>query len=379
MHRITTFRNRLWRNHSFTLGKSSRELPPLAAATAAASLMTASILFLSPKLTLSLEPFFDYDIESYDQGHSEPARFQQALKFHRSLLPEYRWKWAYGSAANSRVPRSTGWPKPPPTEEEITRLELDLNYCLRSGDGSKENDYYCENLQFRVAQYYLSCDGANLQQKGYRFLKDLAGRNHPDAMCLYGIVLNEGRVRGIEADPRQATIWWRRAVDSHRHLQSAYELAVALFTGEGVAEDEEMAVKFFKKAANMGHAGAAYMLGDCLLDGIGIKRDRAEALEWLVTAGELGHRGARSRVMAVLEKEEGADYGEFTDASRQTFKKSQVAEAKKNQQEEEQKWSEADARRIVSIERRYTIGGGSRNPVVLARRKTVVEESRTDG
>jgi hypothetical protein len=32
----------------------------------------------------------------------------------------------------------------------------------------------------------------------------------------------------------------------------------------------------------------------------------------------------------------------------------------------------------VNIERRFTIGGGSRNPVVVARRKSIVEESRND-
>ena len=98
-----------------------------------------------------------------------------------------------------------------------------------------------------------------------------------------------------------------------------------------------------------------------------------------MAAGELGHRGARSRVLAVLEKEDGADYGRFTDASRQTLVehvKVQVEDV-----EEESKWkdgNEEGGKRplTVSIERRFTIGGGSRNPVVLARRKTVVAESR---
>ena len=47
--------------------------------------------------------------------------------------------------------------------------------------------------------------------------------------------------------------------------------------------------------------------------------DRALALEWLIRSAEFGHRGARSRVMAVLEKRVGEDYGGFTDASRQTI------------------------------------------------------------
>jgi len=91
------------------------------------------------------------------------------------------------------------------------------------------------------------------------------------------------------------------------------------YTGEGVDENEEEAVRLFKLAAEQHHAAASYMLGDCLLDGADVELDRASALEWLVQAAELGHRGARSRVMAVLEKKEGEDYGVFTDASRQTL------------------------------------------------------------
>jgi hypothetical protein len=93
------------------------------------------------------------------------------------------------------------------------------------------------------------------------------------------------------------------------------------------------------------------MLGDCLLDGIGIHVDRALALEWLVRAAELGHRGARSRVMAVLEKREGEEYGGFTDASRQTLLSEQAVS-------------------FVNKE------GDNRNPAELIRRQTIVGKSR---
>jgi hypothetical protein len=102
-------------------------------------------------------------------------------------------------------------------------------------------------------------------------------------------------------------------------------------------------------------------------------------MEWLVAAGEMGHRGARSRVLAVLEKQNGtaaADNGRFTDGSRQTFRRrrSSIKELK----EEDTKWTEEDLQRLVTIERTFTIGGGSRNPVVLEKRKTVVAESREE-
>lgn len=121
------------------------------------------------------------------------------------------------------------------------------------------------------------------------------------------------------------------------------------------------------------------MLGDCLLDGVGVNRDRGEALEWLIISAELGHRGARSRVLAVLEIEKGKSYGKFTDASRQTLvdseneRKNSFGTGKERDGVEHQ-YSD----RPATLERRFTIGGGARNPAVLLRRKSIVDESRLD-
>ena len=83
-----------------------------------------------------------------------------------------------------------------------------------------------------------------------------------------------------------------------------YELANAYYLGEGVAENPSLAVRYFRRAANLGHAGSAYMLGQCLLDGVGVPhRDRATALEWIITAAELGHQLARKRVAIILNEE----------------------------------------------------------------------------
>ena len=173
--------------------------------------------------------------------------------------------------------------------------------------------------------------------------------------------MNQGLIPGIEVQPQQAVVWWRRCTDFQRHIVAMYELGVALYTGEGVPENTRQAVKYFRRAAHLGHVGAAYMLGQCLLDGIGTKRDRANALEWLVMAAELGHELARKRVLVVLQEDyEDLDSGE-------------------SEEEENLQWvntSNEEKARISNIERRFTIGGGVSNPQVLRRRKTKVEESR---
>jgi len=285
-------------------------------------------------------------------------------------------------------------------------MVTDVKYC-RHSPNYRDVYGYCDDLRYRIAIHFLFMSDGNEEErsKGLMLIKDLAERGHPDAMCCYGVCLNDGH-GGNDPNPKQAVVCWRRCVDMYNHVQSMYELGVALYTGEGVVEDEVAAVKMFERAAVEGkHSGAAYILGDCLLDGVGADVDRGQALEWLVMAAELGHRGARSRVLAVLEKKEGEDYGRFTDASRQTLKvdassdgdKSSkkvdaadvvvvtTTENKERKQQQRIDLTDFDPIedeeedvivKLIPIERRYTIGGGSRNPVVLARRRTIIEESR---
>ena len=111
------------------------------------------------------------------------------------------------------------------------------------------------------------------------------------------------------------------------------------------------------------------MLGDLLLNGVGVERDRASALEWLVTAAELGHPLAREKVILIIQQ----DYDSLERGG---------TGPKSGSEGEVLKWvndpdSSKDARNAL-VERRYTIGGGSRNPEVLRRRKTIVKESKQE-
>lgn len=167
-----------------------------------------------------------------------------------------------------------------------------------------------------------------------------------------------------------------------------YELAVALYMGDGTVEDPALAVNYFKKAADLGHLGAAYMLAECYLDGVGVQRDRVKALEWLVTAAELGHRKAQQRLETLIiratetdndDGDEGVPINSDDDEQEQEemirwWGESSIPQPPSLSSTESSGW-----RRCVSLERRFTIGGGSRNPLIFVRRKTAVAESRKTG
>ncbi|GKY94128.1 hypothetical protein MPSEU_000378900 [Mayamaea pseudoterrestris] len=319
---------------------------------------------LTPKASTTRcdEQLHEFD-EGYPSGHSERERFINGLQYHRSLLFDYVRRWNdVTQSSNAQIHNSITWPRNVPTVDEIPSLELDLRFCSMSPN-YRNNAANCQNLQFRIASFYVTRENELERQKhGFKLLQDVASHGHPDAMCLYAIMLNEGRLPGMETNPEEAVIWWRRCVDLHRHITATYELAVAYYTGEGCPENPDYAVRLFRQAAHLGHAGAAYMLGECLLDGVGVSRDRGAALEWLVTAAELGHHLARERVIIVLnEDDESMDAGMLEATTRDD----EYTEAKK--------WAGDVKGTGANIERRFTIGPASEE---MGRRKNKVLESR---
>ncbi|KAK1740795.1 Sel1-like repeat family protein [Skeletonema marinoi] len=302
---------------------------------------------------------------------TEEQRFQRMLSYHRERIGQYRKEWEYradGNATTATKTPSRSWPDNVPSNDDLPSMLEDMKYCSRSPNSRSDKEEYCHRLNFRVASALLLQYDEESQKKGMDILRRLAETGYSDAMAYYGICLNEGRA-GLDPNAEAAVSWWQLSMDRYLHPQSVYELAVAKYTGEGVSEDEVEAVRLFALAAEQDHPAAAYMLGDCMLDGIGVEMDRGAALVWLVRASELGHRGARSRVMAVLEKKDGEDYGDFTDASRQTFVEHTLFSADKDGH---------IIQRTATIRKKIggDIGGGPSNPTELHRRRTIVGKSR---
>ena len=301
-----------------------------------------------------------------EENDDESIRFQKALAYHQSQIQSYRRKWEYSAnsvATTSTKTPSRSWPDDIPSTDDLSWLLQDIKYCKRSPNFRSDKEY-CNRLMFRVASALLLQFDDESHERGLQMLRQLAEGGYPDAMVYYGMCLNDGRA-GRDPDSVAAVSWFKRCNEMYEHKQAQYELGVALYTGEGIAEDEEEAVRMFRLAADQHHPSACYMLGDCLLDGVGVAIDRASALEWLIRSGELGHRGARSRVMAVLEKKEGEDYDGFTDSSRQTFAHAVLTTNK-----------DGHIVRRMSTMPLQKIGGGSRNPTELARRQTIVSKSK---
>jgi len=66
------------------------------------------------------------------------------------------------------------------------------------------------------------------------------------------------------------------------------QLGTAYAAGDGVAEDDALAVKWFGRAAEKGSAAGEYSLGEMYLTGRGVSSDLAEAAKWVKRAAEHG-------------------------------------------------------------------------------------------
>lgn len=74
-----------------------------------------------------------------------------------------------------------------------------------------------------------------------------------------------------------------------RDAQSLYELAMKHIYGDGVPEDNDLALKLLTQAHDMGHVEATYNLGICYHYGYGTDEDLAKAYELYLEAANGGY------------------------------------------------------------------------------------------
>ena len=74
---------------------------------------------------------------------------------------------------------------------------------------------------------------------------------------------------------------------------------------QGEAEDYAEAAKWFRLAAEQGHASAQYHLGVMYSNGTGVPENIAEALKWYHKSAEQGHVSAQLRLASMYARSTG--------------------------------------------------------------------------
>ena len=102
--------------------------------------------------------------------------------------------------------------------------------------------------------------------------------------------------RGVPEDDAEAVKWYRKAAEQG-HAEAQYQLGTMyndLWNDLWSAlRDDAEAVKWYRMAAEQGHAEAQFRLGFMYDLGWGVPKDNAEAVKWYRKAAEQGHAEAQ--------------------------------------------------------------------------------------
>jgi len=101
-----------------------------------------------------------------------------------------------------------------------------------------------------------------------------------------------GYISGRDKDYKEAVRWYRKAAEQG-HAQAQVNLGTLYSKGLGVGRDYTEAVKWYRKAAEQEHAQAQNNLGVMYSEGQGVMQDFKEAARWYRKAAEQGNNHAR--------------------------------------------------------------------------------------
>ena len=106
------------------------------------------------------------------------------------------------------------------------------------------------------------------------------------------ICFRKGKELYEKKDYTEAVKWYRKAAEQG-HAKAQNNLGNCYYHGNGVEENEKEAVKWYRKAAEQGDASAQYDLGNCYYYGRGVGQNYEEAVKWYRKAAEQGYDNAQ--------------------------------------------------------------------------------------
>ena len=168
------------------------------------------------------------------------------------------------------------------------------------------------NLPFiMLLTFIVSVLVASAQSAGTQNIEELRlAAEQGDADAQFGLGGAYVQGTGVPQDLVEAERWFRRAAEQgHAGAQTVlrelyrsirllaeqgnadaqFGLGVAYVQGTGVAQDLVEAVRWFRRAAEQGHAGAQARLGMAYFQGTGVPQDFAEAVRLVRLAAQQGN------------------------------------------------------------------------------------------
>jgi TPR repeat protein len=110
-----------------------------------------------------------------------------------------------------------------------------------------------------------------------------------ETMLMLGLMYANGE--GVAEDDREAVKWFRKAANKG-NAKAMLMLGLMYNNGEGVTQDLREAFQWYRKAADKGNATAMYKVGLMYYNGKGVTQGHREAFQWFRKAADKGHATA---------------------------------------------------------------------------------------
>ncbi len=115
-----------------------------------------------------------------------------------------------------------------------------------------------------------------------------ANEGEPNDQFHLGVMYENGD--GVPEDFNEAIKWYRSAAEQGEARAQFHLGLMCYYKNKDV--DYKEAFKWFAKAADQGHMGAQFILGEMYTHGYGVPKDYNESIKWYRKAAEQGHSNA---------------------------------------------------------------------------------------
>ncbi len=122
------------------------------------------------------------------------------------------------------------------------------------------------------------------------YLREAAAGNYVTAFSAIGVMYDNGE--GVAENDAEAIRWYRKGAEQG-YARAQYLLGTMYENGEGVTENDTEATGWYRKAAEQGYARAQHYLGTMYDFGKGVTENDTEAVRWYRKAAEQGYARAQ--------------------------------------------------------------------------------------
>ena len=146
------------------------------------------------------------------------------------------------------------------------------------------------------------------KEKAVELFKQAAEKDHPEGCFMYGYALSH-EDSGVDEDLDEAKIYFKKAADQG-HAIAMVQLARILQE----EDNDEEAVQYLKRGAEIKDPVAMFRYGECLEKGKGVKKDMDKAKKLYQDAASKGNQQAKKKLKSLEDEDDDDD--EASDAAK---------------------------------------------------------------